>query len=418
MLATLAFRQFGEAGAVIGDADDPGVLRFLGGNVDSAFLPVTFVDAVLDGVLHQRLQRHVRDVEIFRFQIVVYMNVREADLLNGQVALQMVQLLPERDHRVGGGAVDVVPQIIGETVGHFLRGLRVFRTEAGNGGQRIVDQVRIDLQHDRVQLALRELLLDAQRFAAVIDKHEAEDHEQGEECREGDQGVKMEGPAEGHQNQVHQDDDHNGDRITQQGYKNTPVADFPEDHDHIKDIPDPVERIIDGIKAPVTDVTALIHREEQLCGQVEENDQQRDGGKHPVDHTEPGIVLPGKVEEGLYIGVVKGDAQYGEYHLEAVDHPQMDLEFGSAAQNIDDSAEEGGKIDVDQDRQEEALAVDAGIKTADTVANAEDQVQQHTNLINRDVHQRFRIIPDPEIRDQGHQEQETAYHDGQKADVH
>ena len=130
------------------------------GNVDVSLGPLV-LDAVVERVLHQGLQRQLQNLVIVQRRIdpdVVLQYVVVAHLLDFQVAPDMLFLLPQ------GNKLPSPAEHQSEKVGqrhHHVHGLvgLVVLDEPDNGVQRIVQEMGIDLLLQQAQIQLAQLLL-------------------------------------------------------------------------------------------------------------------------------------------------------------------------------------------------------------------------------------------------------------------
>src|SRR5579862_9284132 len=120
--------------------------------------------AVLDGVLHKRLQEQIGYLRTQNFlgYIDAYLQtLSETDLLNLDVALQILDLLSQGDLRAVG-VLRCAPQELAESDDHAHCGVvSVIANQAGDRIERVVHEVRLYLPAQRRKLSFRELLIDA-----------------------------------------------------------------------------------------------------------------------------------------------------------------------------------------------------------------------------------------------------------------
>ena len=117
------------------------------------------LDAVADGVLDERLQRQHRHDRVQHLGVDLDAHAQplaEARLLEPQVLLHVLQLVGERHVRALAG--ERVADELGELDQQLARLLRPRVDEGGDGGERVVDEVRRDLRAQRPQLGAGEPL--------------------------------------------------------------------------------------------------------------------------------------------------------------------------------------------------------------------------------------------------------------------
>ena len=192
-----------------------------------------------NGVFRQGLQRERRQKERRALQIEFDLQLLpEAELLQLQIRLRMLQLCRERDRLALRERIHVVPQVAGESVDRRFR-LRVIFAQVADGAQRIEHKVRLDLAEHNVhaqpgvfgfllRVALSLVALDvkehkhsggrcAENDHKQTEKEHLEQHgEQRKEDIDGKGGALLVGkavsPADQHK-QIHQ---HDEDRRRQQ----------------------------------------------------------------------------------------------------------------------------------------------------------------------------------------------------------
>ena len=117
------------------------------------------LDPVAHGVLHQRLQRQHRHDRLQHLRVDLHPHAQplaEARLLEPQVLLDVLELVGQR--HVRALARERVADELGELDQQLARLLRARVDERGDGGERVVDEVRRDLRPQRAQLGAREPL--------------------------------------------------------------------------------------------------------------------------------------------------------------------------------------------------------------------------------------------------------------------
>ena len=116
-------------------------------------------DAMTDGILHQRLHRHRRYDRPQRLGRHVDRHPQRVKpgLLEAQVALDMLELLGQR--HVRAAVAEQVAGELGEVDEQLARIVGAGVDVAGDGGQRVVDEVRRDLGAQRTQLGPGQALL-------------------------------------------------------------------------------------------------------------------------------------------------------------------------------------------------------------------------------------------------------------------
>jgi hypothetical protein len=117
--------------------------------------PGASLDTVADGVLDERLHGHRRNDGAERLARNVDGDVKaaaETSLLESQVALDVLELLAEGDVRAP--VAEQVARELGEVDQQLARLVRPRVDVPGDGGERVIDEVRRDLRAERSQLWL------------------------------------------------------------------------------------------------------------------------------------------------------------------------------------------------------------------------------------------------------------------------
>ena len=155
--------------AVIFHLDHQALIGAAAAQINAAAL--NFVrEAVLDGVLHQRLQNHAghQMIERCRLQFLhdsqlVVAKARDLDI---EIVVEKFQLLAQRNERIA--LAQQAAQNVAQLHDHLARGIGIGTHQRGNRIQRVEQEVRIDLAlqrfHARLQqqpLLLLQLHLDA-----------------------------------------------------------------------------------------------------------------------------------------------------------------------------------------------------------------------------------------------------------------
>src|SRR6266516_2519616 len=96
----------------------------------------------------------------------------EARFLNGDIVIEQLELLLERDERAAV-AVERLPQQLREPRDHTIRLLRILEDESGDRVQRVEQKMRLQLSDESIEARLDELHLEARRTPGVV---ESRDH--------------------------------------------------------------------------------------------------------------------------------------------------------------------------------------------------------------------------------------------------
>src|SRR5215471_9285593 len=145
------------ADPVVADLDPQAPVVAPGGERDPLGAGI-LADAVLDGVLDERLQEERRDPRLPDLGIDLDGDlepVAEAHPLDGEVPVQHVDLGLQRDGLFGLG-LQVQPQEVGQPVDGVAGELGVLLDQRKERVQRVEEEVRAKLLPQRVQLRLRE----------------------------------------------------------------------------------------------------------------------------------------------------------------------------------------------------------------------------------------------------------------------
>ena len=126
-------------------------------------LPAVFhaVHTVIDGIFQNRLQDQLHRAAVFdgRINVVFHRKcILIPDLLDIHVASGVLQFIPHRDHRTPFGQTDTKQfRQLRDHVGSLVVSLSLDHPD--DGIQRIVEEMRIDLALQRIQLAFSPLIL-------------------------------------------------------------------------------------------------------------------------------------------------------------------------------------------------------------------------------------------------------------------
>src|SRR5437016_8219774 len=127
-------------------------------------------DAVSDRVLHKRLQEQGRDDGGCGPGIDAKCHaqtIAESRFLDGDVMVQQLEFLLECDERTPF-PVKGLPQQLGQAPDHPVRLLGILEDECRNGVQRVEEEMRLELSHERIEPRLYELRLESSGAPGVI----------------------------------------------------------------------------------------------------------------------------------------------------------------------------------------------------------------------------------------------------------
>src|SRR5205807_4030570 len=125
---------------------------------------------VHQGVLHERLQQQLRNrrgVSLRRDLPAHLEPLAKAHLLQVQIRLEEIQLLPERDE-IGAAVLEHGAQQRRERAQHTLRRHAVGLDESRYSLQGVEQEMRVQLRAQRLQLALREALPQLQALDLLV----------------------------------------------------------------------------------------------------------------------------------------------------------------------------------------------------------------------------------------------------------
>ena len=146
---------------------------------------LALADAVADGVLYEGLQGQGRQLEVCAIQFVTdVQSVAEAQLLQGDVVLHMLQLLLEGDRVVNGDRIHVVAQVPGK-VGDGLGGrLRIDQADLLDHVQDVEEKMGLDLAEHEVDLELLVVQFLPAHHCRLVIQDDAQHDQHGQGCSE------------------------------------------------------------------------------------------------------------------------------------------------------------------------------------------------------------------------------------------
>ena len=128
-------------------------------------------DAVLDAVFHNGLQRQRRQTKLRKVRPVFHAQLVQIQRgLHGEIGFRVLQLLV-KGHRLlrrDGGKIGV--EIVVEVLDELHGKLRIGATEDMDRRQRIVNEMRLDLIHQGLQLRIPQILLFFQQQLLAADR--------------------------------------------------------------------------------------------------------------------------------------------------------------------------------------------------------------------------------------------------------
>ena len=165
----LVSQPAGKAGPVVIDADRQRSVRARRRDADCSTLH-SARNAVFDRVLDHGLQNQAGNLRGKKFLGNVDAELKtlgKTHLLNVQILLGELQFLAER-HLLSVGILHHSPQEVTQPDDHAHgRVVSFFAHQAGNGVERVEQEMRLDLPAQRAELGLRELLAETRRLGLL-----------------------------------------------------------------------------------------------------------------------------------------------------------------------------------------------------------------------------------------------------------
>ena len=258
-----------KARTVINDMDFIILVIFQGADLHGARAFLALADTIADGILHQRLQGQGRHPEIGRPDVIFHLEgIAEAELLQGDIESDVIQLVFERDRLVDGDGIHVVAEVPGK-IGDGLGGcLCIDQTDLLDHVEDIEEEMGLDLAEHQIHLELLVVpFLFPQDLSLLMYNEDQHDHH-------GDTGGQGHQVDAGH----HSPEEKAQDGQSQVGHDRVPLAPgqdiaVNDQQGHIQDHIDIYHDVSQHIGSPVIEDAFLIRQDQVAC---KLKDQQQD----------------------------------------------------------------------------------------------------------------------------------------------